>query len=73
MKFSEEITARIDKLPPHVQRDVLRYVAFLDGALPKGEPRLVLRPFAGTLDAGSACELSDAIEEDCERADGSGW
>ena len=73
MDFRKEIVTRVDKLPPEMQEQVLRFVASLDATPLKGESGAALRQFAGSLDASSAQQMIQAIEEDCERVDASAW
>jgi len=56
MQIRDEIVARVDRLPPALQEQVLRYVASLEAA-PKGEPGTALLPFVGLLDHASAQEM----------------
>jgi hypothetical protein len=53
-------------------RRVLRFVASLAGSAPKGEHGAAMRQFASSLDAVSARQMTQAIEEGCERADAGG-
>ena len=73
MDITNEIVARIGKLPPEMREQVLRFVASLTASLPKGESGTALRQFSGSLDAESAQQMIQAIEEDCERVDAGGW
>ena len=73
MDIRDEIVAHVDKLPPEMQEQVLRFVTSLAAPLPKGESGTALRPFAGSLDPVSALEMAQAIEEECERVDASEW
>jgi hypothetical protein len=73
MDFREEIVARIDKLSPEMQEQVLRFVASLGVAAPAGESGTALRHFSGSLDTLSACEIAQAVEEHCERVDAGEW
>jgi hypothetical protein len=69
MDFREELVARVEKLPPEMQEQVLRFVASLAAQSPTGESGTALRQFSGSLDAVSAHEMTQAIEEHCERLD----
>lgn len=69
----DEIVARVDKLPPEVQEQILRFVASLSAPVQKGESGAELRCFSGSLDAVSAREMVRAIEEECERVDAGEW
>jgi len=73
MDVRDEIVARVDKLPPEMQNQVLRFVASLAATAPEGERGADLRPFSGSLDHVSAREMVQAIEEECERVDGGDW
>jgi hypothetical protein len=71
MDVRDEIAARVDKLPPEMQDQVLQFVASL--AAPKGERGAGLRVFSGLLDPVSAREMIRVIEEECERVDAGDW
>jgi hypothetical protein len=73
MDVRDEIAARVDKLPPEMRDQVLRFVASLAAPEPRGERGADLRPFSGSLDSVSAREMIRVIEEECERVDGSDW
>lgn len=74
MDVREEIAAQLDKLPPDVQQQVLRYVSSLNErpAL-VGEKGSALLRFASLIDAESAREMAGAIDENCEHIDASQW
>jgi hypothetical protein len=73
MRVRDEIVAQVDKLPPEMQEQVLRFVASLATPTPKGESGAILRQFSGSLDSISAQEMLRAIEQECERVDASEW
>jgi hypothetical protein len=73
MDFREELVARVEKLPPEMQEQVLRFVASLAAPGPTGESGAALRHFSGSLDPVSAREIAQAIEEHCERVDVGEW
>jgi hypothetical protein len=73
MEIRDEIVARVDRLSPEMQEEVLRFVASLRTASPKGENGAALRRFSGSLDPASAREMIQAIEEGCERVDAHEW
>ena len=68
MDVKEEIVERVDKLPPELREQVLRFVASLAASPAKGE-----RGFSGFLDPVSAQQMMQVIEEECERVDASEW
>ena len=72
MDIRDEIIARVDKLSPEMQEQVLQFVASL-AASPNGESGATLRRFSGSLDPVSAQEILRAIEDECERVDASQW
>jgi len=73
MDIPAEIAARVDKLSPDRQEQVLRFVSSL-GAFPsKGESGDALCQFSGSLDHDSALQMIQAIEEECERVDAGEW
>ncbi|MGA2593565.1 MAG: hypothetical protein ABSH32_26925 [Bryobacteraceae bacterium] len=55
-----------------MQNPVLRFAASL-AAVPTGEEGAVLLEFSSTPDPVSAREMSQAIEEGCERIDAAEW
>jgi hypothetical protein len=69
MDFREELVARVEKLPPEMQEQVLRFVVSLAAPSPMGESGTALRHFSGSLDPVSAREIAQAIEDHCERVD----
>ena len=73
MDIRAEIAARIDRLSPDMQEHVLRFVSSLGTAAPVGENGAALRRFSGSLDNGSAREMIQAIEDECERVDAGEW
>ena len=73
MDIRHEIVTRVDKLPPEMQERVLEFVASLAASAPKGESGATLRQFSGSLDAVSAQQMMQSIEEECERIDAGKW
>ena len=73
MDIRAEIAARVDKLSPYMQEQVLRFFSSLGTAAPEGESEAALRRFSGCLDNASAREMIQAIEEECERVDADEW
>lgn len=73
MDVRHEIAKQVEALPPEMQERVLRFVASLAGSAPKGECGAALRQFASSLDATSARQMAQAIEEGCERVDAGEW
>ncbi len=56
-----------------MQEQVLRFVDSLAGSMPRGERGAAFRQFSHSLDAASARQMTQAIEEDCERIDAGEW
>ncbi len=73
MELINEIVARLDKLPPEMQEQVLRFVASLTPPGANGEGGAIFRSFSGSLDPVSAREMIRAIEHECERVDEDDW
>lgn len=73
MDVREALGRELDKLPPAKQEQVLRFAASLSFGRPIGASGATLRSLAGTLDAESARQMTEAIEEECERIDSSDW
>lgn len=73
MTVRQAIAEQVDKLPPELQEQVLRYVTSLKSPQELvGEKGTALLQFASLLDAESAREMTKAIEE-CERIDADQW
>jgi len=62
MDIRNEIVTRLDRLPPEMQGQVLRFVSSLTALPPKGESGTALREFSGSLDANSEQQMIQAIE-----------
>jgi hypothetical protein len=73
MDLKQEIARKVDDLPPDLQAQVLRFVAALTTSAPVGEHGSTLRRFSSSLDALSARQMIQAIEEDCERVEAGEW
>lgn len=73
INIRNEILTRVDQLTPDMQERVLRFVASLSASTSPGESGAAMREFAGSLDAVSARQMIEAVEEDCERIDTSEW
>jgi hypothetical protein len=73
MDVRQEIARQVEKLPPHLQEQVLRFVASLPASASTGENGSTLRQFSSSLDAVSALQMTQAIEEECERVDAGEW
>jgi hypothetical protein len=73
MDVRAEITKHVEKLPPAMQEQVLRFVTSLTASAPAGDGGANLRQFSHSLDAVSAREMINAIEEECERVDAGEW
>jgi hypothetical protein len=72
-KSRREVAKQVEALAPEMQEQVLRFVPPLAGLAPKGEDGSALRQFASSLDAVSARQMAQAIEEGCERVDAGEW
>lgn len=73
MDIRHEIAKQVEALPPEMQERVLQFVASLAGTAPKGERGAALRQFSYSLDAVSARQMAQAIEEGCEGVDAGEW
>ena len=67
--ITKEIVERMHELPAAQQELVLKIVRSLASQPPQGVPAKDLLPFAGTISAEDARQMSEAIEEGCERVD----
>jgi hypothetical protein len=72
LKIKEALLARLEELPEERQREVLNFARSRPPS-PRGVPGRELLRFAGTLDEASAREMTDAIEQGCERVDLDEW
>jgi hypothetical protein len=68
-----QILIDLDQLSPEEQKRAAELVHRLVPPRPKGVAGRDLLRFAGTLDAESAREMREAIEEGCERVDLDEW
>jgi hypothetical protein len=73
MDVRHEIARRVEALPPEMQEQVLRFLDSLAASSPKGERGSALRQFSSSLDAVSARQMTQAIEEGCEQVDAGEW
>lgn len=73
MNVRDEIARQVEKLPPDLQERVLRFAASLAASAAAGESGSGLRQFSSSLDSVSARQMSQAIEEECERVDAGDW
>ncbi len=67
--IKEQILQDLDELSPRQQERAAELVRDLASSLPKGVPGRDLLRFAGTIDEQSAREMTEAIEEGCERVE----
>ena len=73
MDVRQEIAKRVEKLPPDMQEQVLRFVASLSTSTPAGEKGARLHQFSSSLDSVSARQMIQAIDEECEQVDAGEW
>ena len=73
MDVRQEIAKQVEKLPPDMQEQVLRFVASLSTSASTGEKGARLRQFSSSLDSVSARQMIQAIEEECEQVDAGEW
>jgi len=66
MDLRDEILARAEALGLEQQRASIQFVTSLASSGAKDKTALAFRAFAGSLDAISAQEMKQAIEEGCE-------
>jgi hypothetical protein len=72
MDVRQEIAKRVEVLPADLQERVLRFVTSLSAPSP-GESGSALCRISSCLDPLSAREMTQAIEQECERVDASEW
>lgn len=65
----KQILEDLDRLSPELQQRAADLVHGLVETTPRGTPGRELLRFSGTLDDESARQMSEAIEEGCERVD----
>jgi hypothetical protein len=73
LNLQKAIAEQVAKLSPQRQEQVLIFVSSLGTPAPKGESGAALTRFAGSIDAVSAREMTQAIEAECERVDAEQW
>jgi hypothetical protein len=73
MDVKHDIITRLESLPPELQMQVLKFVTSLSPSTIKGDRGTALRQFSKSLDVLSAQQMMQAIEEECERVDDTGW
>jgi len=73
MDVLQEIARQVGKLPAEQQEKVLRFVSSLSAPALVGENGANLRQFSAYLDPASAKQMTEAIEEECERIDPREW
>ena len=69
--LKQEVTERLDSLPPEDQRKVLELARALTERRPAGVSGKDLLRFIGTIEKTDLDLMRRAIEEDCERIDDS--
>ena len=72
-EIKERILGDLERLEPGQQQRAAELVHGLLTPLPKGASVDDLIDLAGTLDDESARQMTEAIEESCERVDLDGW
>lgn len=71
--IKEQILSDLDQLSPAQQKRAAELVHGLVSPLPRGASVEDLLKVAGTLDDEAAHEMTEAIEEGCERVDLHEW
>ena len=71
--IKEQILRDLDQLSSEQQERAAELVHGLVAARPRGTPGRGLLRFAGILDDESAREMTEAIEQGCERVDLDEW
>lgn len=69
----QEIVARLDKLTPVQQKQILNSILSFLGEPIRGTPIKEFLKFAGTIPSKDLEEMKQAIEEDCGKVDESEW
>jgi hypothetical protein len=71
--ITQEIVERLHELPASQQQLVLEVVRSLANQKPQGVPAKDLLPLTGAITAEDARQMTNAIEEGCERVDANAW
>lgn len=71
--YEDHLIKTVNGLSPDLRKKVLDYAESLSRKGPKGVPGKNLLHFAGCIDREDLRRMTEAIEEDCERIDSSGW
>ena len=71
--ITQEIVERLHELPASQQQLVLEVVKSLVSNKPQGVPAQDLLPLTGAITAEDARQMTNAIEEGCERVDANAW
>jgi hypothetical protein len=73
MDVKQDIIARLENLPPELQIQVLKVCRVVESFDNQRDRGTDLRQFSRSLDVLSAQQMMQAIEEECERVDDTGW
>lgn len=65
----QQIVKHLERLPFELQRRVLDFTQALSISQPRGTPGRDLARFSGVIDEADAQQMSQAIEDGCERVD----
>jgi hypothetical protein len=71
--ITQEIVERLHELPAPQQQLVLEVVRSMASQKPQGVPAKDLLPLTGAITAEDARQMTNAIEEGCERVDTNAW
>ena len=71
--ITQEIVERLHELPASQQQLVLDVVRSMASQKPQGVPAKDLLPLTGDITAEDARQMTNAIEEGCERVDTNAW
>jgi len=71
--ITQEIVERLHELPASQQQLVLEVVRSMASQKPQGVPAKDLLPLTGAITAEDARQMTNAIEEGCERVDANAW
>jgi hypothetical protein len=71
--ITQEIVERLHELPASQQQLVLDVVRSMASQKPQGVPAKDLLPLTGAITAEDARQMTNAIEEGCERVDTNAW
>jgi hypothetical protein len=72
-KLARDVVREMDRMPIKQQRRVVEFAHALAHSHPQGTPGRDLVRFSGFVDPADLDEMSEVIEEGCEKVDPDAW